>query len=87
VLDRAGRHRAGKLAVPGNVTLVRLPPYSPQLNPVEWVWLSLRKRHLSHRPLGTYDDVVAALCRAWNALTEERLHSLASYPYLDQIKI
>ena len=87
VLDRAGWHTAKKLVVPSNVTLVWLPPYSPQLNPVERVWLFLRERHLSHRLLDTYDAVVAALCRAWKALTEERLHSLTSYPYLDQIKI
>jgi putative transposase len=42
---------------------------------------------MSHRLLDTYDAVVAALCRAWNALTKDRLHSLTSYPYLDQIKI
>jgi DDE superfamily endonuclease len=87
VLDRAGWHRAKKLVVPSNVTLVWLPSYSPQLNPVERVWLFLRERHLSHRLLDTYDAVVAALCRAWKALTKERLHSLTSYPYLDQIKI
>ena len=87
VLDRAGRHRARKLVVPSNITLVWLPPYSPQLNPVERVWLFLRERHLSHRLLDTYDAVVGALCRAWNALTKERLHSLTSYPYLEQIRI
>ena len=73
--------------VPRNITLVWLPPYSPQLNPVERVWLFLREKHLSHRLLDTYDAVVGALCRAWNALTKERLHSLTSYPYLDQISI
>jgi transposase len=87
VLDRAGWHRAKGLLVPSNVTLVWLPPYSPQLNPVERVWLYLRERHLSHRLLDTYDAVVAALCRAWNALTKDRLHSLTSYPYLDQVRI
>ena len=86
-LDRAGWHKAKRLVIPSNVTLVWLPPYSPQLNPVERVWLFLRERHLSHRLLDTYDAVVDALCRAWNALNKERLHSLTSYPYLDQIKI
>ena len=72
--------------VPSNITLVRLPPYSPQLNPVERVWLFLREKHLSHRLLDTYDAIVGALCRAWNALTKQRLHSLTSYPYLEQIR-
>jgi transposase len=87
VLDRAGWHRAKKLVIPSNVTVVWLPPYSPRLNPVERLWLFLRERHLSHRLLDTYDAVVAALCRAWNALTMERIRTLTSYPYLDQIKI
>jgi transposase len=87
VLDRAGWHRARKLVVPSNITLVRLPPYSPQLNPVERVWLFLREKHLSRRLLDTYDAIVGALCRAWKALTKERLHSLTSYPYLEQIRI
>ena len=73
--------------VPRNVTRVWLPPSAPQLNPVERVWLFLREKHLSHRLLDTYDAVVGALCRAWNALTNVRLHSLTSYPYLDQISI
>ena len=87
VLDRAGWHKAKRLVVPSNVTLVWLPPYSPQLNPVERLWLFLRERHLSHRLLDTYDAIVDALCRAWNALTAERIRSLTSYPYLEQVKV
>jgi transposase len=87
VLDGAGWHTSGDLRVPGNVTLVPLPPYSPELNPVERVWLHLRERHLGHRLLDDYDAIVQALCRAWNALTRERLQSLTSYPYLEQVRI
>jgi hypothetical protein len=49
--------------------------------------LYLRERHWSHRLLDTGDAIVDALCRAWNALTAERLRSLTSYPYLAQVKI
>ena len=87
VLDRAGWHTAKRLEIPSNVTLVWLPPYSPQLDPVERVWLCLREKHWSHRLLDTADAIVDALRRAWNALTAERLRSLTSYPYLDQVKI
>ena len=54
---------------------------------MERVWLFLREKHPSHRLLDDYDAIVGALCRAWNALTKERLHSLTSYPYLEQIRI
>jgi transposase len=87
VLDRAGWHTAKKLVIRSNVALVWLPPYSPEINPVERVWLYLREKHWSHRLLDTGDAIVDALCRAWNALTPERLRSLTSYPYLQQVKI
>jgi len=38
ILDRAGWHRSQGLLVPGNITLLELPPYSLELNPVERVW-------------------------------------------------
>ena len=38
LLDGAGWHKANDLVVPANMTLVSLPPYSPELNPAEHVW-------------------------------------------------
>ncbi len=38
ILDRAGWHHSQGLVVPGNITLLELPPYSPELNPVERIW-------------------------------------------------
>jgi transposase len=84
ILDQAGWHGGRALRVPENVTLLPLPPYSPELNPVERVWLYLRERFLSHRVLDGYEAVLDAACRAWNALVAEtgRLASLTAYPYL-----
>ena len=84
ILDQAGWHGARRLVVPENITLLPLPAYSPELNPVERVWLYLRERFLSHRVLDGYAAVLDAACRAWNALTAEtgRLASLTAYPYL-----
>ena len=85
VLDGAGWHVSENLSVPANLTLIPLPPYSPELNPVERVWEYLRDRWLSHRRLGAgYAAVVDAACAAWNALLAEpgRLRSLTSFPWL-----
>jgi transposase len=83
-LDQAGWHGARALVVPPNLALVPLPPYSPELNPVERLWLYLRERYLSHRLLDHYEAVVDACCHAWTALTQEagRIQSLTSYPWL-----
>jgi hypothetical protein len=84
LLDQAGWHGAKRLAVPANVTLLSLPAYSPELNPVERIWLFLRERFLSLRVLADYGAVLDAACDAWNALVAEtgRLSSLTAYPYL-----
>lgn len=87
VLDQAGWHGAKRLVVPDNITLVPLPPYSPELNPVERVWLFLRERFLSFRVFPDQTAIIDACCRAWNALTEDRgrIRSLCLQPWLTQI--
>jgi DDE superfamily endonuclease len=78
VLDGAGWHAAGDLAVPENLTLLPLPRYSPELNPVENVWEYLRQNQLGLRVWPGYDAIVATCCRAWNALVAmpDRLASI-----------
>ena len=85
VLDQAGWHGSRSLVVPTDVTLVPLPPYAPELNPVERVWLFLRERFLSHRVLDGYEAIVEACCDAWNALTPGRLRSLCAYPWITKV--
>lgn len=87
VVDGAGWHTSHDLFVPPNVTLLRLPPYSPELNPVERVWLYLRERHLSHRVHQGYTAILDAVCHAWRQLTPERLRSLCGYPWLAQVRM
>ena len=71
VLDGAGWHAASELAVPDNLTLLPLPPYSPELNPVENVREYLRQNQLSHRVWDDYAAIVESCCKAWNALVAE----------------
>ena len=81
VLDGAGWHQTGgRLRVPSNVSLLRLPPYSPELNPQENVWHYLRQNQLSNRVFADYDAIVEACCTAWNALMAlpDRIRSIAT---------
>jgi transposase len=87
VLDGAGWHDERALTVPDNLTLVPLPAYSPELNPVERIWLYLRERFLSLRFLPDTEAIVEACCRAWNALIAEpgRIRSLCAYPWIAKL--
>lgn len=70
-MDQAGWHVSGKLSVPANMTLVPLPPYSPELNPIERLWQHLKDNWLSDRIFQDLDAVVTACCDAWNAALAE----------------
>ena len=84
VLDGAGWHQPGdKLKLPDNISLLHLPPYCPELNPVENIWQFLRQNYLSHRVFESYQSIVDACCDAWIALTNapERIRSIATRPW------
>jgi transposase len=81
VCDGAGWHQRGRrLIVPNNITLMPIPSYSPELNPMENVWDYLRGNKLSHRVWDTYDDIVQACAEAWRFLIgdPERIRSIAT---------
>ena len=72
VYDGAGWHQPGeRLIVPDNITLLRLPPYAPELNPVENVWDYLRGNKLSSLVCGNYEVMRAASKKAWNFIAND----------------
>ena len=80
VLDRAAWHTSSKVNVFHNITLLPLPPVSPELNPVEQIWQVLRDNWLANRCYEGYEDIVSACCHAWNWFVDlpNRVQSLCS---------
>ncbi len=81
VCDGAGWHQPGvRLTVPDNITLLRLLPYAPELNPMENVWAYLRGNTLSMTVWETYTTIGNACCDAWNGLMKdaERIVSITA---------
>jgi transposase len=80
ILDNGAFHKAKKLSIPTNARLVFLPPYSPELNPVERFWQDL-KDQLSfdfYQSLASLrQDVRSALA----TYTDEAVASLTGYEY------
>ena len=63
--DRAGFHMSKKLKIPENVTIVPLPSYSPELNPVENLWHYLRSHYWANKTYADYDALRFAAVDAW----------------------
>ena len=76
VLDNAGWHVANRLKVPQNLTLLFLPPYSPELNPTERLWCWMKTHDLSNRVYEDYDALFQAGATAWNRLTPQRIQTV-----------
>jgi transposase len=70
LLDQAGWHVSKRLSIPDNITLLPLPPKSPELNPIENIWQFMRDNWLSNRVFKSYDDILDHCCFAWNKLID-----------------
>jgi transposase len=82
VLDGAGWHVAKALEVPGNITLLHLPPYSPELNPIERVWGYLRSHYLSNRAYLNYDELFKHTSASWRKLDAAMLRSITATQWI-----
>jgi hypothetical protein len=80
IFDKAGWHTTRKLRIPGNITLVPLPPACPELNAAENIWQYLRQNYLGNRVFADYTAILDACQDAWRKLLAEtgRITSIAT---------
>ena len=78
IVDAAGWHDAKEPGGPDNITLLKLPPYAPELNPMENVWQYLRANKLAITVFDTHDEILDKCSDAWNffANDPERINSI-----------
>lgn len=71
IVDGAGWHSEDCAASFSNISLLKLPPYSPELNPIEQVWSWLRQHYLANRCFTDYEDILDACTTAWNGFISD----------------
>lgn len=84
VMDQAGWHMSEDLKIPENIELVFLPPYSPELNPVERLWQWLKRHSLRNRSHQDLEAMMDAVQDCLQAATPAFLKSLCRCGYLLQ---
>jgi len=86
VWDQAGFHISKGVRIPENVTIVSLPAYSPELNPVENLWHYLRSHYWSNRTYADYNELRLAAIDAWQkaALNPELIQSVCRASYVER---
>jgi putative transposase len=76
VVDGASWHTTQKLICPENIELFQLPPYTPEMNPIEQVWREIRTRGFRNEIFETLEDVVDRLCSTVCSLTDDVIKSI-----------
>ena len=84
VIDGAGWHRSDALKAPDNIYLLKLPPYAPELNPIEHVWDELREKFFHNRVFKSLDALEEHLAEALKSLEEDTttVGSIVSWPWI-----
>lgn len=87
VLDGAGWHHSRQVRIPDNIRLVFLPPYSPDLNPVEHFWEELREKYFHNvlfQSLSSLDDQLETGLRDYEQ-NPEKMVALTSWDWIKNI--
>lgn len=89
VMDQAGWHLAGQLVVPARMRLIYLPPYSPELNPAEHLWESIRENCFANHVFANLDAVERALTKGIVALesNHERTRAMTGFGWITSISL
>jgi len=89
VVDGASSHRAKELIVPENVRLIRLPGYSPELNPQEHIWDEVREKTFPNLVLDRMAEVVERLKNGMTTLAAdaERVRSITAWPWIVSLNL
>jgi hypothetical protein len=84
ITDGAGWHNAASLSIPENMRLVKLPPYSPELNPVEHLWDDLREKSFHNRVFKNIDALERHLSTSLRdmELDDQRVRSIVAWPWI-----
>ena len=87
VMDKAGWHQAKDLKVPKNMRIIFLPPYSPELNPVEHLWEEIREKWFPSKVFKSLDAVESVLVEALATLerSSEKVASITGFDWINSL--
>ncbi len=85
VCDGAAWHKSKAMKVPENITLLSIPPYTPEMNPIEQIWRELRTQGFRNEVFQTLEKVVDRLCETINNLSPEMISSITCRDWIYKI--
>jgi len=80
--DGAAWHKSKGLKIPENIELFPLPPYTPEMNPIEQIWKEIRKLGFKNEIFQTLDKVVDRLCAVIQSLSSDTIKSITGRDWI-----
>lgn len=81
ICDNASWHRSNALEIPENILILHIPPYTPEMNPIEQVWREMRKS-FANKAFSSLDKVIDHLCLTIRSLSNELVYSIVHRDWL-----
>ncbi len=81
IMDNASFHKSKRLKIPEGIDIEYIPPYSPELNPVERVFQEIKK-YIKNLVFDSIDEMVEKLSEVLNMFSMEKLKNLTFFPYI-----
>jgi len=82
IMDKASWHRSKKLIIPDNIRILHIPPYTPEMNPIEQIWKEIRKLGFRNELFKTLDKVVDRLCDTINCMSNDLVKSITGRDWI-----
>jgi hypothetical protein len=76
ICDNAAWHKSNGLIVPDNIEIMHIPPYTPEMNPIEQVWDEIREKHFANHTFDSLKQATDQLCKAVRSLQSVTISSI-----------
>ena len=81
-LDGASWHKSKTLQLPENIQLIFIPPYTPEMNPIEQIWKEIRKIGFRNELFRSLEKVIDRLCETIRSLSSQVIKSITSRSWI-----
>ncbi len=83
ICDGAAWHKSKELQIPENIQITHIPPYTPEMNPIEQIWKQIRAMGFRNELFHSLSHVIDRLCETINKLTKPMVRSITNRDWLE----
>jgi len=84
ICDNASWHKSKGIVLPNNIEIMHIPPYTPEMNPIEQIWDEIKEKYFSNHIFSSIEEVMDRLCDAVKSLHNELVYSITNRSWVGE---